>query len=486
MIRESKSDIVRILLMIVVFSQIVLACVNPFVLSDRINSWMFVLNYAVAFLIIIDLICRGFSTHFLAIAFFACYMLFLMGQKPFKPEHDVYLTFVRLKLNTKQYFTFVCILFIGLMLGFAAYLAYFQWHKRRKGRPAVSTASSFEGYPLRRLLMVLLLLTLPCALYMQAKIVWVRGHMAYTTGYLVNVDVPVIIKVANYVYSSVVLLVLALKPSKRSLIFILGTLLLIEGGLQMLQGRRAFFGSTLLFIIWYLFKYYGIQKIGAKSFIRFGLLAFAMVILFFIVEQIRSDSSTKLSLDFVRRFLVSTGGSDSVIAHTIVKKNDFPASGLAYLVNPLVNNPLGNLLRGKISEPQGLGYLAQQNSFSHWISYLTSPSLYLSGHGMGSCYLAETYLAFGMVGVCLGAAFVGWGLSILNEAGFTNNIFRTAFVFYCVKHVFSLPRDGFFSWAGNLLYLLFTFLILYPFYEYSKPRTIAFLQNKDGFNERRI
>ena len=479
MIREDKSNIISIPLLIVVFAQIVLACVNPFLLSDRINYWMFVLNYVIAFLVIAELIYLGLSTHFLAIAFFACYMLFLMGQKPFKPEHDVYLTFVWLKLNTEQYFTFVCILFIGLLFGFAAYLFFFQRGERRKGRPAVRAASGFEGYSLQRVLMVLLLLTLPCALYMQAKIVWVKGGMAYTTGYLVNVDIPTIIKAANYIYSSVVLLVLALKPSKRSLFFILGTLLVIEGGLQMMQGRRALFGSTLFFIVWYLFKYYGIQKIGVKNLVRFGSLAFAMVFLFFIVEQVRSSGNTKLSLDFVKRFLSSTGGSDSVIAHTIVKKNDFPASGFAYLVNPLINNPLGNLLLGKTSAAQGLENLAQHNSFSHWISYLTSPSLYLSGHGMGSCYLAEAYLAFGLVGVGLGAAFVGWGLSALNRAGFTDNIFRTAFVFYCVKHVFSLPRDGFFSWAGDLLYLAFTFMILYPFYAYGRPGTIAFLRRKE-------
>lgn len=479
MIREKKPNIVSLSLTTVVFVQIVLVCVNLFVLSDRINYCMFVLNYIIAFLIIAELMCLGASTHFLAIAFFACYMLFLMGQKPFEPEHDVYLTFVRLKLNTKQYFIFVCILFVGLLFGFASYLVFFQQSKQKKSRSVVPVDSSFEGSSLQRVLLLLLILTMPCALYMQAKIVWIRGRMAYTSGYLINVDIPAIIKAANYVYSSVVLLVLALKPSKRSLIFILGTLLVIEGGLQMLQGRRAFFGSTLFFIVWYLFKYYRIQKIGVKNLVCFGSIAFAMVVLFFIVEQVRSSSSTKLSLDFVKRFLISTGGSDSVIAHTIVKKDDFPASGFAYLIDPLINNPLGNLLLGKTSEPQGLGYLAQHNSFSHWISYLTSPSLYLSGHGMGSCYLAEAYLAFDMIGVCLGAAFIGWGLSMLNKAGFTNNIFRTAFVFYCVKHVFSLPRDGFFSWAGNLPYLLFTFLLLYPFYAYGKPRVIAFLTRKE-------
>ena len=182
------------------------------------------------------------------------------------------------------------------------------------------------------------------------------------------------------------------------------------------------------------------------------------------MEQARDAKSTALTFRFLRKLLVSTGGSDSVIANTIYRKDPFPASGIAYLLDPLINNPLGNLLFGRTSSAQGLMYLQQHNSFSHWISYMTESSLYLSGHGMGSSYLAEVYLAFEMAGIPLVSVLVGWLLDKLNRIKFNDDLLRTGLVFFIVRRIFTLPRDGLFSWASSLIYLIFTYIIIYPFY----------------------
>ena len=219
-------------------------------------------------------------------------------------------------------------------------------------------------------------------------------------------------------------------------------------------------------MIWYLLKYYNIRRIRGKTFLRVLIILIALTVVFFVVEQARDSNSTNLSFKLVRKLLVSTGGSDSVIANTIFRKDQFPKSGITYLLDPFINNPIGNILTGKKSVPQGLEYLQLHNSFSHWLSYLTEPSLYLSGHGMGSCYLAESYLAFGLPGVLLISIMLGWVINKLDSFQFNKNPFVIGFVFFLARRIFTLPRDSLFSWVSSSVYLIFTYMLLLPFFLY--------------------
>ena len=469
-IKISKITVMDVVVIISTIVQLGLIIFNSFAPQDAINYAMYINNYVLGFSIIFSLCAKGVAKHLLAIAFFVCYMLFLMAQKPFEPHYNVYLTFSRVQLDTAQYFTFSSILFLGLCV---AYYSYLYFSNNNRERRFNSVESQIDYQKLKPILTILLAITLPCAFYMQGYIVLVRGSMAYTSGYLINVDVPSVIKIGYYLYSTIVLLYLALKPSKKQMYFVLITYLIIEGGLQMFQGRRALFASTLLFIIWYLVKYYEIKKFNFKLLFRVIVVFVVLLVLLIVVEQTRDNATGRFSLRLITRFLISTGGSDSVIANTIYRSDSFPASGIAYLIDPFLNNPIVNVFLGKSSSAQGMTYLQQHNSFSHWISYMTESSLYLSGHGMGSSYLAEVWLAFGMVGVFIASWLIGWVINKLNSVQFNISVFRSAFVFFMVRRLFTLPRDGMFSWVSSLLYMLFTFAIIYPFYQrYCKQASI--------------
>lgn len=472
MIRSAtkSSIVVSIMLLLTVLIQLAILIGNLLMgINEDVNYIMYIINYIVGALIIICLLLKGVAKNFLAISFFVCYMLFLMAQKPFEPHYNVFLTFTRTELNEKQYFIFSSILFLGLCV---PYYTYEHFSRRERKNNSILFENNLIEVNIRSIkpiLTFLLLITLPCALYMQGKIVIVRGSMAYTSGYLENVDVPAVIKAGYYIYSTVVFLYLAIKPNKRQMWFVLGTYLLIEGGLQLFQGRRALLASTLLFAIWYIIKHNKIQRINGFNKARLTIIGVGMIVLFYIVEQARDMNSTSLSMQFVRKFLVSTGGSDSVIANTIYRAKELPKNGLVYLFDPFLNNPIGNFLSGKSSVPQGMEYLRLHNSFSHWISYITDKSLYLSGHGMGSSYLAEMYLALGIPGVILSSFIVGWVIAKLNVAEFNRNIFKTAFIFFLVRRLFTLPRDGMFSWVSGLVYFGVACLLVYPFYKLSVP-----------------
>lgn len=462
-IRINRFGLVDTILLLQILVQFMMIFAGTFATYDSLNLAIFYNNYAIIALIVISLIRKGGANHFLALMFFICFFIFLMGQKIFKEEKNVFLTFARTTLDTQQFFTFTVIMALGIIVTYYSYILFFYNNKDTNSNVQVKVRNPRPILPLIRLVYFI---TLPAAIYMQMKIVLVRSAISYTSGYLMNVNVPTIIKVGYYIFASFTLIYLATRPSKKEVYFIISVFLIIEGGVQLVQGRRALFATTLFFVIWYLIKFYGIKKVNMKYFLYFTLGGIALVVLFFYVEMQRSGINIgKVNLLYiVERFMSSTGGSDSVIANTIDKANLFPKSGIVYLIDPIINNPIAVILTGKGGINQGIDHLNSFNSFSNWISYLTQSSLYMSGHGMGSCYLAELYLAFGCMGVFVGSIVVGFFLNYMTQINLNGSIFKTSIVFLLVKSLFTLPRSGFFSWFGDFTYLFVAFCIIYPFY----------------------
>ena len=162
--------------------------------------------------------------------------------------------------------------------------------------------------------------------------------------------------------------------------------------------------------------------------------------------------------------MISTGGSDSVIANTIINQDKFPKNELLYLFDPIINNPISILLSGKGGSIQGDLQLQNFNNFAHWISYLTHSELYYTGHGMGSCYLAEVYFAMGLFGVVGVSILLGIIIRKLEILSFNDSLFTIVVSFIFVKSLFVLPRDGLFSFFGTLTYFFIAFCFIYFIY----------------------
>ena len=95
---------------------------------------------------------------------------------------------------------------------------------------------------------------------------------------------------------------------------------------------------------------------------------------------------------------------------------------------------------------------------------------------MGSCYLAEVYLAFGMIGVVLTSVFIGWAIDRLNRVDRCENIFVKATIFFFVRRLFTLPRDDLFSWTGSFEYFAFVLLMFSPYYLYLRKKAAGRFQ----------
>ncbi len=472
-IKVEKCTIFDFILFMDISLQLMLLMCGTLRITHEINFMLHMNMYIVVFLIIVVLILKGGMDDYLGILFFTFYLVFLMGQKLFVKDKNVFLTFSRTVLDVKQYFTFLTIMSFGLIITYISY----RFFRHRVLRKAINnTCCIKDASPILPVVRLIFWGTMPLALYMQLKIVLVRSSISYVTGYTMNVYIPVIIKIAYYLFTSFSMIYLAMKPPKKEVISIIMVFLFINGGMQLFQGRRAFFASTLFFSIWYLIKDYYSKKISIKYILATGIGMLLLIVLFFFVEMKRDGVSGRgYDLFYIiEKFMISTGGSDSVIANTISKVDQFPKNGIWYLIDPIVNNPITIILTGKSGIGQGSDHRENFNNFPHWISYLTESSLYISGHGMGSCYLAEVYLTWGRLGVFSISIFIGYFISYMSKIRLDGFIFRNSIIFIMVQNLFTLPRSGLMGWFSDFTYLLIAFFIIYPFYNiYCKEKIMV-------------
>lgn len=449
-----------------------------------LNYNLFLNVYLLLFFLIIHLFIHGINKHFLLLSFYVCMFTFLMGQKLFVVldggSFDEFLTFRLLKLSGAEYFTFINLLYFSL---FALSLGY--WTAKPQKVHVYANAdeerTAFEFMQrMRKILRVLYVITFLCALIMQLKIVISKGSLSYTDGYLVNVDVNPIIKIGNYMFIGIAFLYLACKPKKSEMFAVLFSFILVEGVLQLFVGRRALIAQVALFICWYCICYfkYDQKKLKWKHILLLIVLAIALIVLFYMVELFRGNGRAgSISLmEIMNSFFVSTGGSDSTIANAIHYRNEFPKTGAVYFFAPLSDAVTDNALirlfisvftgKSVTSSAQGMNYLMQHDTFSHWLSYIVNPELYLSGYGMGSSYIAETYMAFGVVGVAVFSFLLGILIKKFKDMNNdSNKVYRKALIMFFVYNLFMLPRGSVFSSATDLLYLAFSFFIVKVIYE---------------------
>jgi len=463
-IKINKWSVIDIVLVFSLFIQSILFIVGFISINSTINLYIFFLNYIILILIISSLVINNQTKHFLLIIFYLCFFVFLMGQKVFMKEKNVFLTFIRTELNDKQFYVFLMILAIGIVFPYLSYM--FMLNKEKRISVNNKNGGMQDSKAILPLIRLIYYGTMPFAIYMQLKIVFVRSAISYNSGFLVNVDVPAVVKMAYYIFTAITLVYLAAKPSSIELLLVIGMLIFIEGGVQLIQGRRALFATTIFFVIWYLLKFNRVKVMKLKYLICFVSVCIGLVILFFFVETSRGGMNVaKSDLAYIiESFMISTGGSDSVIGNTIVRKSYFPKPGFVYLIDPIINNPIFVIISGKSGINQGVAYIQHFNSFSHWISYLTNISLYNTGHGMGSCYLAEAYLAFNIPGAIIASIIVGGTIYKISNIELGKSLLQTSIAFMFVESIFTLPRSGLFSWFSDFIYLMICFLILFPFY----------------------
>lgn len=462
--------------------------------TQQTEIFLFINIYILFFSIILDLLIMGINKHFPVFAFYCCYFIFLLGRKfvqcfssDIATVYNSFSTkFVQATLYGTDYLIFTSLLYISLITSFLFYKIFIMKKHSNVNVKLASKTSARKINIIRSTTQVMSWVTLIFALLERIIVLKARAGMSYVESYQIIVDVPVIIKIFNAMFESCVFIFLATKPKKSAMWPILVLYLIIDGVLSTINGNRLQLGTCLLLVICYLLFYFkiNIKKFKLRWLLYFLIFGVVVLCVFWYIEVARSDKAIQNTslIAILGNILDSLGGSDSVIAGIIMRADSFPKNGIVYLFSPIkravTDNPVMRIFIGvitgqmPISYGQGMDALLHYDSFADWFSYIGSPSLYLSGSGSGSSYIAECYFAFGFVGVIFISCALGIIIAKITSMDFSNGkIYKNALGLFLLSQLFILPRGSTFAFATPLLYFAFTVLLckLFESLLYSNP-----------------
>ncbi|MBW7573397.1 O-antigen polysaccharide polymerase Wzy family protein [Caproiciproducens faecalis] len=201
-----------------------------------------------------------------------------------------------------------------------------------------------------------------------------------------------------------------------------------------------------------------------------GILGVVSMYFLQLLALIRAGLNTDRGLgEMLVSFLDSQGASFRVIVQTVNHIDLFnPSVVHSYLFYPFElfvhNNVVTKTLFGltPIIEIQNTEFVRTTHNFGHALTFMVDPARYLSGGGFGTSYVAEAYVAYGILGVVLVSAMVGIIFRFFSTL-LTHSWVTIAFGLIALKNFVYLPRNFAFLWVTevfNITYICF-FVAIY-------------------------
>lgn len=279
-----------------------------------------------------------------------------------------------------------------------------------------------------------------------------HGYIALYSSYVSSV--PYIIKKIGDMCLVCFWIFLATMPKKRK-VDELSVYYLLYLFLTLGTGKRFPFVSGLLT----LFVYYVARNrinsgdqlwLRRSTMIWLFLLAPVLIAGLYLIGQIRVDNlASSLRLDKVfTDFLYNQGISVNIIKRAKLYENLLP-QGKLYLFGStyeaVSNNVIFRLLGATSYSGNNAAHALNGYSFQHAISYATMGKYYLSGHGLGSCYIAEAFHDLQYFGVII--VNIVYGIMFRKVFDFRQHgIWATAIILSMLYSLLLAPRgsaDGF-------------------------------------------
>ena len=171
----------------------------------------------------------------------------------------------------------------------------------------------------------------------------------------------------------------------------------------------------------------------------------------------REGSDVDSRIDPMAEFMYGTGGSSDLIG--IVDKYGDRALGEndIYSFGGVWRGLNGNFMAqslglGKKYEGQTIEYAENAHSLGSALTYYFYPKKYLSGYGLGGCYIAELYHDFSIPGVIIGNLLIGIIIGLIEKMK-KGRILHNFFCIFFITLLLRMPRDSFDYLIANLLNL---------------------------------
>ena len=192
-----------------------------------------------------------------------------------------------------------------------------------------------------------------------------------------------------------------------------------------------------------------------KMIVTVILLVPCLIVFLALYDSIRVGQGIKFSgiIDTVINFFDGQGGSINVIKRIRYFEKeiaDLHLCSFETMRSVIFENFIVRKLTG-ISAMTGnsIERALNGNSLMHRLSYLTYGNAYLSGRGVGSCYIAELFFDFGYLGVFVGSVLYGKIMSAVNHLG-RHGYIIDGILLAMMYYILLAPRGHFDAFLGDV------------------------------------
>jgi len=297
-------------------------------------------------------------------------------------------------------------------------------------------------------------------MFKQIQYVMTNGYQSYFLTTSKDMGINAIVNQLETLFRVAIAMYFATYPKRKQLrnairLYIIYTLLYLG------VGDRTNLAVLFMMLIWYFSEYkkkYSLVGKNSRSFnlkvrIKIIILGVVLLFVFSIWNEIRYSFATGIgvsvsnsNISLIIDFLSSQGRSYNTVLKAlrinkigILTIND----RLVMLFQPLLHQLEGmslNIFNLEFPREQGGFMFTKVPSSADLISIFTNASIYSSGGGLGTSYLAEGILLGGYFGVLITSLIVS-AIIIFASYNRKDNYWKRSFVIFSFMYIMRLPRD---------------------------------------------
>ena len=311
---------------------------------------------------------------------------------------------------------------------------------------------------IRKISVTLFYVTFPFWIYTIAdKALFVVNNSYYESYTEYESSAPFAVKAIAAMTPYFMYLFLATMPKKKECIFPLCTYALY-GVVSLLTGRRNVFITMFMFIVLYVImrSFYSKNEvwIQKKYIVAAAVLAPVLLIFLYSFGYSRLARSAKVvsNAEMFLGFFQQQGFSSSVLRLELFYESKLRDDAFYSFYGIVKNFRTNSIIRLLFHPEYGFSYsynnaalALKGNSLAHALSYYKL-SDYTSGHGIGTCYIAELYHDFGYIGIIVGSSIYSFVMTLVNHSWNSykvKNVWLIAIGFSLVESFIKSPRWNF-------------------------------------------
>ncbi len=312
----------------------------------------------------------------------------------------------------------------------------------------------------------LLILSLPgmgLKLITTIKHVLIYGYHGFYTG-IEQSSLERLVEFISYKFFILGLSFYLVAPLSTKKFFNVSLLMIVVSGVYLFLGKRAEFGITIMFILWYWLSYQrrpsskGAFKLKRKSKILLALLVPALILSMQYIGKIRGGQTSN-NLHVVSS-IVEQGVSGIILPYYIDYKKEMPYHSMPYILAPIVDR----MARGG----QSVETIKNTNYLSHHLTYTLDQKAYFSGEGLGTSFIVELYsinIAFVILGMFVLGSFISIYESNKNHPAFKFSSYMV------MTTLFFLPRGAIFEYFYEIIFFLCFFIFIKNLYSSARKNS---------------